>query len=100
MRNLMIGILMKMSKMDEKAKELTAQVEAQSLLLGVLTLTQGKNGGVKSMNGDVDKAFMSALKSSESFLASDVDLVMKYYKQLISITRYVESSNDNDFTGD
>lgn len=100
MKNLMIGILMKMSKIDVQAKELTAQVEAQSLLLGVLTLTQGQKGGVQSLNSDVDKAFASALKSSQSFLASDVDLVMAQYKHLISLIRFVESSNDSEFNTD
>ena len=44
MKQLVIDILMKLAKMDVDTKELTAQVEAQSLLIAALLLTAGKDG--------------------------------------------------------
>jgi hypothetical protein len=42
MKNVIISMIAKISKMDAEAKQLTARVEAQSLLLSALVLTLGK----------------------------------------------------------
>ena len=47
MKNVIISMIAKISRMDAEAKQLTARVEAQSLLLSALVLTLGKNGGVR-----------------------------------------------------
>jgi len=49
MKNVIISMIAKISKMDAEAKQLTARVEAQSLLLSALVLTLGKNGGVREI---------------------------------------------------
>jgi hypothetical protein len=41
MKNLMIDVLIKLSKVEVESKELVAQVEAQSLLIAALLLTMG-----------------------------------------------------------
>ena len=46
MKNIIISMVAKISKMDAEAKLLTAQVEAQSLMLSALLLPGRKNCGV------------------------------------------------------
>lgn len=61
MKNLILSVIAKISKMDAEAKELAAKVEAQSLLIGALLLTIGKNGGMNEMLENVRKAINAAL---------------------------------------
>lgn len=44
MKNVIYSMLAKISKMDAETKQLTAQVEAQALLLSAMLITIGKGG--------------------------------------------------------
>ncbi|CRL44363.1 Anti-adapter protein IraP [Sodalis glossinidius str. 'morsitans'] len=75
MKNLVIDLLIKMAKADVQTKELTAQVEAQSLLLAALGLTVGK-GIPASMSSNIQKAILSAPEASAEILSTDADLLL------------------------
>ena len=89
MRQLVIDILLKMAKMDVEAKELMAQVEAQSLLLAAL-LIQAKQDNSLTISETVQDAIVTASRSSEEFLQSDVDLLLTHINRLLAVARYVE----------
>lgn len=95
MRNLVIDILKKMAKADAAAKELTAQVEAQSLLLAALVLTVGQ-GSSSVMATNIEKAILSASSASEEILQTDVDLLLAHFIRLISVSQFVEVNGDDE----
>lgn len=66
MKQLVIDILMKLAKMDVDTKELTAQVEAQSLLIAALLLTAGKDGSA-SISENIQNAVLAASQSGDGF---------------------------------
>ncbi|WP_426817996.1 anti-adapter protein IraP [Winslowiella sp. 2C04] len=92
MKQLVIDILMKMAKMDVDAKELAAQVEAQSLLIAALLLTAGKEGS-NNISENIQNAIMTAAGTSVEFLQADVDLLLIHVNRLLAVTRYVDEQS-------
>lgn len=84
MRQLVIDILLKMAKMDTDAKELVAQVEAQSLLIAAL-LIQAKKDNSLTITDTVQDAIMTASRSSQQFLQPDVDLLLTHVNRLLAV---------------
>ncbi|PWC18942.1 anti-adapter protein IraP [Brenneria corticis] len=95
MKNVIISMVTKISKMDAEAKLLAARVEAQSLLLGALLLTIGKNGGVNEMVENVKKAINAALDSADNPLKSDAEILLNEFNTLLSLTQLLEE-NDSE----
>ncbi|WP_034913173.1 anti-adapter protein IraP [Erwinia sp. 9145] len=98
MKNIILSMLAKISKIDAENKKLSAQVEAQSLLLSALVLTVGKNGGVTEMVESVNKAINSVLDSSDEMMKSDAQLLLAEFHQLLSMTQLIgkaDSEVDN-----
>ncbi|EHD20690.1 MULTISPECIES: anti-adapter protein IraP [Brenneria] len=93
MRNVIISMVTKISKMDAEAKLLAARVEAQSLLLGALLLTIGKNGGVNEMIENVKKAINAALDSADNPLKSDAEILLNEFNSLLSLTQLLEEND-------
>ncbi|WP_312691034.1 anti-adapter protein IraP [Kosakonia sp.] len=93
MKNLILGVIAKISKMDAEAKLLAARVEAQSLLIGALLLTLGKNGGMNEMLDNVKKAINAALDATDIPLKSDGELLMNEFNNLIQLTQLLETSD-------
>lgn len=91
MKQLVIDILMKLAKMDVDNKELTAQVEAQSLLIAALLLTAGKEGS-SSISENIQNAVVTASRSGDGFLQTDVDLLLTHVNRLLAVTRYVDDA--------
>ncbi|MEJ5063646.1 anti-adapter protein IraP [Erwinia sp. MYb375] len=91
MKQLVIDILMKLAKMDVDTKELTAQVEAQSLLIAALLLTAGKEGS-SSISENIQNAVLTASRSGDGFLQTDVDLLLTHVNRLLAVTRYVDEA--------
>jgi hypothetical protein len=89
MRQLVIDILLKLAKMDVDAKELTAQLEAQSLLVAAL-LVQAKQDNTLTITETVQDAIVTASRSSTEFLQSDVDLLLTHINRLLAVAQYVE----------
>ncbi|MGV6481053.1 anti-adapter protein IraP [Pantoea agglomerans] len=89
MRQLVIDILLKLAKMDVDAKELTAQLEAQSLLVAAL-LVQAKQDNSLTISETVQDAIITASQSSTDFLQSDVDLLLTHINRLLAVASYVE----------
>lgn len=93
MKQLVIDILMKMAKMDVDAKELTAQVEAQSLLIAALLLTAGKEGS-NNISENIQNAVLAASSAGNEFLQTDVDLLLTHVNRLLAVTRYVDDTSE------
>lgn len=89
MKQLVIDMLMKMATMDVEAKELTAQVEAQSLLVAAL-LIQAKSENSLTITETVQEAIVTASHSSAEFLQTDVDLLLTHVNRLLAVARFVE----------
>lgn len=89
MRQLVIDILLKLAKMDVDAKELTAQLEAQSLLVAAL-LVQAKQDNSLTITETVQDAIITASQSSSEFMQSDVDLLLTHINRLLAVASYVE----------
>lgn len=89
MRQLVIDILLKMAKMDTEAKELVAQVEAQSLLIAAL-LIQAKQDNNLTISDTVQDAILTASRAGQQFLQSDVDLLLTHINRLLAVASYVE----------
>ncbi|UDQ81148.1 anti-adapter protein IraP [Erwinia rhapontici] len=95
MKQLVIDILMKLAKMDVDTKELTAQVEAQSLLIAALLLTAGKEGS-SSISENIQNAVLTASRSGDGFLQTDVDLLLTHVNRLLAVTRYVDDATSTE----
>lgn len=78
--------------MDAEAKQLTARVEAQSLLLSALVLTLGKDGGVHNIIENVKKAINIAIDSTESPLKSDAEMLLSEFTDLLSVTQLLDDA--------
>ncbi len=91
MNDFIIQILNKLARTDAKMKDLTALVEAQSLLLAALVLTVGK-GGSSVMSVNIQKAISSAKEASEEIMQSDADLLLAHFVRLISVTQFIEAN--------
>lgn len=93
MKNVIISMIAKISKMDAEAKQLTARVEAQSLLLSALMLTIGKNGGAREIIENVKKAINTAVEVAESPLKSDAEMLLAEFTELLSVTRLLDDAD-------
>lgn len=69
-------------------KELTAQIEAQSLVVAALTLTVGKGGGLDEMVASINKSINSVLETPDAEL-----LLVKFHEQ-VELTRAVSKESD------
>lgn len=87
MKNIIISMIAKISKMDAESKLLTAQVEAQSLLLSAMLLAVGKDGGLEQIVESVKKAINTALEASDNLLKSDTELLLAQFNDLLSLTQ-------------
>lgn len=94
MKNVVLSMLAKISKIDAEAKQLTARVEAQSLLISALVLAVSKQGGVTEMIESANKAINTVIKSSESddVLKSDAALLLAELQGLLTISRAVDQA--------
>ncbi len=93
MKQLVIDILMKIAKVEVDAKELTAQVEAQSLLIAALLLTVGKEGS-PIISENIQNAVLAATTSGQQFLQTDIDLLLTHVNRLLAVTRYVDEKKN------
>ncbi len=93
MKNIILSMIAKISRMEADAKQLTAQVEAQSLLLSALFLTVGKNGGPQEIIESVNKAINSVLDSDDEAIKSDASLLFEQFQAIISTTRLIDQAD-------
>lgn len=93
MKNIILGMIAKISRMEADSKQLTAQVEAQSLLLSALFLTVGKNGGPQDVIESVNKAINSVLSSTDEVLKSDAQILLEQFQELIEMTRLIDKAD-------
>lgn len=93
MKNIIISMIAKISRMDADAKQLTAQVEAQSLLLSAMLLTVGKNGGMEQIVEGVKKAINTVLEESDNLLKTDTELLLSQFNNLLSLTQLLDKAD-------
>ncbi|YCH29168.1 anti-adapter protein IraP [Erwinia sp. PK3-005] len=94
MKHLVIDILMKLAKMDVEAKEITAQVEAQSLLIAALLLTAGKEGS-DSIEKNINNAILAASRATPDVIQSDVDLLLTHINRLLAVRQYIDKAAEH-----
>lgn len=96
MKNVVLSMLAKISKIDAGMKQLTARVEAQSLLISALVLAVSKEGGVTEMIEGANKAINTVIDSAESddLLKSDAAILLSELQHLLNISRAVDGADD------
>lgn len=95
MKNLMIDVLIKLSKVEVESKELVAQVEAQSLLIAALVLSAGKDA-TDDLSENIHNAVLAAAQSSQDILQSDVEMILAQFDRLLKVTRFVAEHADEE----
>ncbi|MDU6412329.1 MAG: anti-adapter protein IraP [Yersiniaceae bacterium] len=93
MNNLVADVLIKMSKIEVEAKDLTAQVEAQSLLLAAIILMLDKTM-TENVSQSINQAIVTAAKESNEILSSDVELLLSHVKQLLALPEFVKAKSE------
>lgn len=96
MKNVVLSMLTKMSQIDASTKQLTARVEAQSLLISALVLAVSKQGGVTEMIEGANKAINTVIDSADSneMLKSDAALLLSELQDLLTISRAVDRADE------
>lgn len=96
MKNVVLSMLAKISHIDANMKQLTARVEAQSLLISALVLAVSKHGGVTEMIENANKAINTVIDSAESdaLLKSDAAILLGELQSLLTISRAVDNADD------
>lgn len=95
MKNVVLSMLAKISQIDASTKQLTARVEAQSLLISALVLAVSKQGGVTEMIEGANKAINTVIASADSneMLKSDAALLLSELQDLLTISRAVDNAS-------
>lgn len=96
MKNVVLSMLAKISHIDADMKQLTARVEAQSLLISALVLAVSRQGGVTEMIESANKAINTVIDSAESdeVLKSDAVILLNELQNLLSISNVVDGADD------
>ncbi|WP_456310924.1 anti-adapter protein IraP [Serratia proteamaculans] len=96
MKNVVLSMLAKISHIDADMKQLTARVEAQSLLISALVLAVSRQGGVTEMIESANKAINTVIESAESdeVLKSDAVILLSELQNLLSISSAVDGADD------
>ncbi|MFU9137972.1 anti-adapter protein IraP [Erwinia tasmaniensis] len=95
MKNVILSMLAKISRLDAETKRLTARVEAQSLLISALVLAVGKKGGVTRMIESANKAINTVIETSQAdeLLRSDAALLLAEFQDLLLIAKLIETAD-------
>lgn len=95
MKNVVLSMLAKISQIDASTKQLTARVEAQSLLISALIHATSKQGGVTEMMEGANKAINTVIDSADSdeMLKSDAALLLSELQELLNISLAVDSAD-------
>lgn len=93
MKNIVLSILGKISRIDSELKTLTAQVEAQSLVIAALTLTIGKNGGMDEMVANIKQSIDAVLESADDILRSDAELLLVKFQEQLELTQLIDQES-------
>lgn len=94
MKNVILSMLAKISKIDSQYKQLTARVEAQSLLISALVLAVSRQGGVTEMMESASKAINTIIESvdTEEVLKSDAAILLNELQELLLMARTVDGA--------
>lgn len=97
MKNVVLSMLAKISNIDANMKQLTARVEAQSLLISALVLAVSKQGGVTEMIESANKAINTVIDSAESdeLLKSDAAMLLSELQSLLTISATVDNADED-----
>ncbi|WES66389.1 anti-adapter protein IraP [Superficieibacter sp. HKU1] len=87
MTNIILGMIAKISRMDAETKQLSARIEAQSLLLSAFLLAAGKEGGAMEMVDAVKKAINAAVELADNPLKSDAEILLNEFNDILSMAQ-------------
>lgn len=95
MKNVVLSMLAKISHIDADMKQLTARVEAQSLLISALVLAVSRQGGVTEMIDAANKAVNTVIDSAENdeVLRSDAAILLSELQNLLTISQAVDKAD-------
>ncbi|QCR35308.1 anti-adapter protein IraP [Nissabacter sp. SGAir0207] len=93
MKNLVADVLIKMSKIEVETKDLTAQVEAQSLVLAALILTVDR-ALAENVSQTINQAIVSAETDFEGIVSSDVVLLRSHLNRLLTLPKLVKAKSE------
>ncbi len=95
MKNVVLSMLAKISHIDADMKQLTARVEAQSLLISALVLAVSRQGGVTEMIDAANKAINTVIDPAESdeVLRSDAAILLSELQNLLTISQAVDKAD-------
>ncbi|EOI3527352.1 anti-adapter protein IraP [Cronobacter dublinensis] len=93
MKNVIYSMLAKISKMNAETKQLTAQVEAQALLLSAMLITIGKDGSFEEMVEAVKQAINAALDSEDNSFKSETTVLLTQFNALLSIAASLDKKD-------
>lgn len=93
MKNLVADVLIKMSKIEVETKDLTAQVEAQSLVLAALILTVDR-ALAENVSQTINQAIVSAETDFEQIVSSDVVLLRSHLNRLLTLPKLVKAKSE------
>ncbi|MGK3126452.1 anti-adapter protein IraP [Candidatus Pantoea formicae] len=96
MKNVVLSMIAKISHIDENMKQLTARVEAQSLMISALVLAVSKQGGVTDLIEGANKAINTVIESvdSDEVLKSDAAILLSEFQNLLTISREVDGADE------
>ncbi len=87
MTNIILGMIAKISRMDAETKQLSARIEAQSLLLSAFLLTARTEHGSVDMIDAVKKAINTAVEMADNPLRADAQILLNEFNEILSMTQ-------------
>jgi len=87
MTNIILGMIAKISRMDAETKQLSARIEAQSLLLSAFLLTARSEHGSVDMIDAVKKAINTAVEMADNPLRADAEILLNEFNEILSMAQ-------------
>jgi len=87
MTNIILGMIAKISRMDAETKQLSARIEAQSLLLSAFLLTARTEHGSVDMIDAVKKAINTAVEMADNPLRADAEILLNEFNEILSMAQ-------------
>ena len=87
MTNMILGMIAKISRMDAETKQLSARIEAQSLLLSAFLLTTRSEHGSVDMIDAVKKAINAAVEMADNPHRADAEILLNEFNEILSMAQ-------------
>ncbi|KNC09492.1 anti-RssB factor [Klebsiella sp. RIT-PI-d] len=87
MTNIILGMIAKISRMDAETKQLSARIEAQSLLLSAFLLTTSSKSNSMDMVEAVKKAINAAVEMADNPHRADAEILLNEFNEILSMAQ-------------